>query len=112
MHLLLYFTVFFTTIPQASCEKLVAGLLSTELLRLKSTNLCLKYIRPIIIITCTLLPAESLASRRTMMLSTWQLVRQPVQSTCLRQADDPAFQAIYLFVVYLIIALVSQTRGH
>ena len=39
-------------------------------------------------------------------------VRQPVRATCLRQADDPAFQAIYLFPVYLIIILVTQTTGH
>jgi hypothetical protein len=45
-----------------------------------------------------------------MMLSTH--VRQPIQSTSLRQADDPAFQAIYLSVVYLIIILVAQTTGH
>jgi hypothetical protein len=39
-------------------------------------------------------------------------VRQPIQSTCLRQADNLAFQAIYLFVVYLTIILVAHTTGH
>lgn len=40
------------------------------LLRLKSTNLCLKYRCLSFIVTCTLFPTDCLASHRTMMLST------------------------------------------
>jgi hypothetical protein len=99
----------FTTIPQASCEKLLAGHLSVKL-RLKTTNPCLKYICPnfyhhMYFVSCrkSCIPQNNDA---------YYLADQPDQSACSRQADDPAFYTMCLFAVYTTIILAAQTTGH
>jgi hypothetical protein len=91
-------TISFTTIPQASCEKLVAGHLSIKLLRLKTTNPCFKHVCPIFIVTFTLLPAERLASHRKIMLIT-RLVSLTNHLDTDKQIILPFIPSVYLLFI-------------